>query len=204
MFVVIDGMDGAGKSTLIEMVDSYAAKELNIQKRALDHFPKRTPVVASYLSNGTGVTPLEFEMEMFMQKYHYTYTVDAFQGCKENLLIVDRWIPSGVVYGMYNFMSKLNRDRVGSENFFEKLNSIITVPDLGFLLVCSPETSARRISSRNKIELYETSPALKTVHSLFFEFSKRHPEYKLIDTTSRTPQQVFDEIQPTLQELFSL
>lgn len=202
MFIVVDGMDGAGKSTLIEMLDNYAAKELGVQKRALDHFPKRTSVVAAYLTKGSGITPLEFEMEMFMQKYHYSFTAETFKGSKENLLIVDRWVPSGIVYGIYNFVTKLNRDSVSAENFFEKLNSIMITPDLGFALVCDPKVSARRIDSRGAIELYETMPALKAVNKLFFEFCKRHPEYEMLETSKSTPQQVFEEIKPKIHDLF--
>jgi len=94
MFLVIDGMDGAGKSTLVDMVSQYLQEDLQIKNICLDHFPKRTHTVQAFLSNEPGVSPLEFEMESFMQKYHYSFVIDSFAKCRDNALLVDRWIPS--------------------------------------------------------------------------------------------------------------
>ncbi len=204
MFLVIDGMDGAGKSTLVDMVSQYLQEDLQIKNICLDHFPKRTHTVQAFLSNEPGVSPLEFEMESFMQKYHYSFVIDSFAKCRDNALLVDRWIPSGVVYGIYNFMSKLNRDKNGAEAFFEKLNSIVSPPDFGWVLVCNPETSARRLDGRPIKEVYEDFRSLRTVHDLFYEFCHRHHDYKLIDTTDLTPQQTFEEVKSDLNNLFKL
>ena len=133
MFIVIEGADGTGKSTL-------AAKLANHLSATLTAEPSYGPIgwwVRQNLSDLPAATlPYLFAAD---RAQHVTETIAPALAAGE-MVVCDRYIPSSVAYQ--------GQDAIA-------LNTSFPVPDLTILLTVSPEVARQRIAARDALTPFE-------------------------------------------------
>ena len=132
-FVVIEGADGTGKSTL-------AAKLANHLGATLTFEPSHSPIgrwVRENLSDLAAVAlPYLFAAD---RAQHVTETIAPALAAGE-MVVCDRYIPSSVTYQ--------GQDAIA-------LNACFPVPDLTILLTMSPDVARQRIAARDAVTPFE-------------------------------------------------
>ena len=133
MFIVIEGADGTGKSTL-------AAKLANHLGATLTFEPSHSPIgrwVRENLSDLAAVAlPYLFAAD---RAQHVTETIAPALAAGE-MVVCDRYIPSSVTYQ--------GQDAIA-------LNACFPVPDLTILLTMSPDVARQRIAARDAVTPFE-------------------------------------------------
>ena len=188
MFIVIEGIDGSGKSTQIDRVSSCLKNGLlNDIKVDTVKFPiyKSPPglVIEKLLSSGLKNRDSQVLFQSLMvinrQEFFSEYT---FSG---NILIADRYSLSGIVYGL---AQGLDLDWLSS------INSFLPIPFATFYLdVPVDESFARRPERRDVME--SSDDFMRSIHRLYKE-NLPHGSF-IIDGTqpeSRVTSEIIDKI----------
>jgi len=154
MFIVVEGMDGSGKTTLIHSLFADLIKEIKNQNIFLTKEPSDS-FYGRLLKNQKIKFTKEQVLEYFIQDRQYHLRDEIKPILKQNKIILcDRYYYSTIAYQGINHIDKIK------ENILE--------PELVFYLKCSPEISIKRIVLRNDIDLrYESIDILKKVHKIY-------------------------------------
>lgn len=214
MFIAIDGMDGAGKSTLIEQVKEYLEKACNCTVVVHKDFPdKSNPQVQEFLINkGKGsISTTDFQMICikeridFVGEYIEDWISSVENGNPRPVYIAGRWVPSGVVYGAIDLVNRFKFNIRQALKVTGYQNDVIRPANIanffGIVLICDVEVAMNRINRRGlPVAVYETEKALTQAHALLEVFTRNNSQYLLVDTSKQTPQDTFNLILPRLKE----
>lgn len=194
-FIVFEGIDGAGKTTQMELLKS------TLESRGIKCYTTAEPTempsgkeIRAALSGNIKKTPIEMA-EMFARD-RVLHNIDPATGINCTLaggttVISDRYYYSSLAYQGaalgYDTVSALNLD-----------NKDIRTPDLCIFLDLTPEKSLERIGKRGEAaEIYENYDYLKRTREMFFEvFEKlraRGENIAVIDAYG-TPEEVAERI----------
>ena len=170
-FIVFEGIDGAGKTTQIELL--CAALEKRGLKCKITAEPTDLPSgreIREALSGKTKKTPIEMA-EMFAcdRAIHNTHPEDGInRALADGITVVsDRYYYSSLAYQGatlgYETVAALNLD-----------NESIRTPDLCVFLDLTPEKSLERIGKRGEAtEIYENFDYLTKTRAMFFDVFER-------------------------------
>ncbi|MEK6926712.1 MAG: hypothetical protein AABW50_05535 [Nanoarchaeota archaeon] len=117
---------------------------------------------------------------------------------KISFLIFDRCFYTS---GIYEADGELKTDEIIKINLEEK----ILIPQEGLVLLCSPETAIKRIDERRRKvanyqlpSIYETLEEITKRRSFYIQLCEKHPELHLVDTTTKSEEEVFEEVRKKL------
>lgn len=193
-FIVIEGIDGAGKTTQIEIL----AQKLREEGRTVHVTAEPTASVSGGLLRDAlgGIsdrTVCEMAALFVLDRIFHNVNPNGINAMLEKGIdvICDRYYYSSLAYQ-------------GSQTDFEWVKDMnlncpeIRVPDICIFLDLSPEESLKRISKgRTTTELYEKLDTLQSVRNRFFdvfELLKERDNIKVIDTTGCTIEEVAEKI----------
>ena len=193
-FIVIEGIDGAGKTTQIELL----AAKLREEGRTVCVTAEPTASVSGGLLRDAlgGIasrTPCEMAALFVLDRIFHNVNPNGINAMLEKGIdvICDRYYYSSLAYQ-------------GSQTDFEWVKNMnlgcpeIRIPDLCVFLDLSPEESLKRISKgRTTTELYEKLDTLESVRRRFFdvfEILKDRDNIKIIDTTGDSIEEVAAKI----------
>ncbi|MBQ7294012.1 MAG: dTMP kinase [Clostridia bacterium] len=193
-FIVIEGIDGAGKTTQIEIL----AQKLREEGRTVHVTAEPTASVSGGLLRDAlgGIsdrTACEMAALFVLDRIFHNVNPNGINAMLEKGIdvICDRYYYSSLAYQ-------------GSQTDFEWVKDMnlncpeIRVPDICIFLDLSPEESLKRISKgRTTTELYEKLDTLQSVRNRFFdvfELLKERDNIKVIDTTGCTIEEVAEKI----------
>lgn len=199
-FIVIEGIDGAGKTTQIELL----ANRLREQGRVVHVTAEPTASVSGGLLRDAlgGIanrTACEMAALFVLDRIFHNVNPNGINAMLEKGIdvICDRYYYSSLAYQ-------------GSETDFEWVKSMnldcpeIRTPDLCIFLDLSPEESLKRISKgRTSTELYERLDTLVSVRNRFFEVFELlsdRDNIKVIDTTGDGIEEVAKKIASAVEE----
>lgn len=199
-FIVIEGIDGAGKTTQIELL----ANRLREQGRVVHVTAEPTASVSGGLLRDAlgGIahrTACEMAALFVLDRIFHNVNPNGIKAMLEKGIdvICDRYYYSSLAYQ-------------GSETDFEWVKSMnldcpeIRTPDLCIFLDLSPEESLKRISKgRTSTELYERLDTLVSVRNRFFEvfeLLRDRDNIKVIDTTGDGIEEVAKKIASAVEE----
>lgn len=194
MFIVFEGPDHAGKSTLVEKLYEYLEKEkVKVWKT---REPGGTPIgeaIREILKDPkySDITPICEEMlfagirnqhcEVIKDKLLNGYTI-----------LCDRFVQSSYVY--QGFMN-------GNNSIVYAINHVATrglKPDLIILITCDPEEAMKRGEANDRIELSKSFDDIKNIHSAYKEICetglKEGEDWKVLDTTGKSVEESFNEL----------
>ena len=167
-FIVFEGIDGAGKTTQIQLLAS-ALEERGI-KCNVSAEPTKLPIgveIRKRLSGAIPTTPIEMA-ELFAsdRAMHNTHSECGINKLLSDGItaISDRYYYSSMAYQG----ADIGLDKVKELNLG---NPDIRHPDLCIFLDLTPEVSLKRINSagRESTEIYETYEILEKTRNKFFE-----------------------------------
>jgi dTMP kinase len=190
--VVVEGVDGAGKSSLVRRLGERMRRE-----HGIDVVLSREPTDGVYgakvrASASTGRLPLEEELELFEADRR-----EHVQGLISPALGRGAW----VVLDRYYFSTAAYQGARGAnpQEILRRNEAFATQPDLVLLLDCAPEVSLQRVQARGDVaNEFERLDALERVRNIFLSIER--PFIRRIDA-SVSPDSVFDACWAQLEEV---
>lgn len=165
MIIAIEGIDGAGKTTIV----NFLKEELS--KRNYDVVTFKEPTNSKWgmeiqkLFNNRDATP-EKEFELFLKDREHDVKKNIIPAIKDGkIVIMDRYY-----YSMYPYQGTLgiNEETIKKEN-----EKIAPKPNLVIILDISPRTSLERIKKRkSKQDKFENLNYLEKVRKAFLSYKK--------------------------------
>lgn len=196
-FIVVEGIDGAGKTTQVGLLESY------FQRAGLEVVRSKEPTDGPWgrkirASATSGRMSLQDELEAFMadRREHVEQLINPSleQG---KTVLVDRYFYSTIAY----------QGARGAD--VAELAAIMTkaypIPDAVLLIDVLPEVGQHRIRT-NRGEIpneFENVNNLAISRQIFLELAKTHPVVKTIDGNQvehEVQKQILEAIRPLLKE----
>ena len=202
-FIVIEGLDGSGKTTQIKIISDRLEKRL-IKTHCTAEPTKNTygKLCREYLSGRPASKTLCAAVFTADRIDHNTDPNDGISAHlnRGETVLYDRYYYSTLAYqGVDVGMEWLKNLNLGCED--------IRKPDLCIFLDLTPEDSMRRISSARSsddIEIYENIPYLTDIRARFYDvinMLKGDENIKIIDA-SKTIDEVADDIESAVLDLY--
>ncbi len=198
LFIVIEGLDGSGKST--------AAKQLSEQLESL--FPNKIKHTYEPHNPSCGGEYIRAVLEKRITEFHHrtlalAYAANRLDHCdriiqpwlsngKDGIVISDRYYLSSLVYQ--------SRDGLSFESVMQ-LNELAIQPDLIFFMNVSNETCFNRLENRNQPQEIFDENMEETRRKYFaaIDFLRKTKNEKVIEidgngTVEETVEQMLDKI----------
>lgn len=177
-FVVIEGLDGVGKSTVCSRFPRHFIKTRQPTNSQMGQ------QIRHWLTDSSvQVTPMMFAGD----RAHHLRTVILPTLWLAQTVVCDRYTLSSIVYQSFNPDGSFNEERALETR---RLNEIFYEPDLTVILTCDIEVSMERIAKRAADkQAMENLPFQRSVHAAY---SSVQPTDKTIvlDTHKHTPEQI--------------
>lgn len=191
--IVVEGVDGAGKSTVLRHLASYC--EALGRSVITSREPTEGPHGRRLRESATGGRlPLEEELELFVldRRAHVADLIlPALAG--HAVVLLDRYYFSTAAYQGARGADPAEVLRLNEE--------FAPVPDLVLLLDCEPSLSLERIRARGGgADAFERLEALEAVRKIFLSISR--PFIRVVDASS-SPERVAASCVALLEETLS-
>lgn len=195
-FITIEGIDKAGKSSLIErLTDRYDDTVLTTEPND-DHWLGKN--VRRAISGDEPVPPLT-TFHLFVADHHYHVENVVKPALDEGQMVIcDRYVDSRYVY-----QQEAIDGHLGGEDVLEWIRGVqetpdsTVLPDLTILIDITVEESARRQGSEDG-EIFENEEFLRVVRQNYLELAEMYPErFVVIDgeqSKEAVAQEAFDAI----------
>ncbi len=195
-FLVFEGIDGAGKTTQIDLLESYLLQKGKRVARSAE--PTDSPTGRLLREALAGKTPrTACEMAALFALDRIGHNVDPENGIEAKLaagfdVITDRYYYSSLAY----------QGAETDEGWVRDLNlncPEIRRPDLCVFLDLSPEESMARITKgRSELEIYETPERLARVRAQFFRVFGQLPRDNIKIVNAARP---IEEVQAEIRKI---
>ncbi len=191
-FVVIEGIDGCGKSTVAKTVADRLGPRAVLTREPTDSWIGR----AVRKGDSEEVSPyLDALLFMADRANHTPEIANHLESGK--IVVCDRYYHSTVAY-----QTAYLRRKSQGDNFDWLLDANIRIsihPDVTFLLIVDPEEALGRIGDRGELSRFEREDFLKEVQGNYLRLAERDPTIVQVDST-RPPREIVEEILQALNE----
>jgi len=165
LFIVFEGLDGAGSTTQASLLESYFKSEG--KKVLLTKEPTQGIVggmIRAVLKGDLSVSNETLQLLFAADRaYHMGKEVEPALD-KNYLVISDRYLFSSIAYGSASGLDK---------EWLKKINEKFRLPDITIFIDVNPSTCIRRISeNRFSTELFEKEESLKKVRQEYIELAE--------------------------------
>jgi dTMP kinase len=162
VFIVIEGIDGAGKTTqakyLCERLTNLGYEVINEKEPtdgAIGKFIRRA------LQDKVNLDLISLQLLFVADRNEHMKALD--DKIRNKIVISDRYYYSTIAYGEASGMDR---------EYLEGLNSIFPKPDKTFFLELDPKTALKRINSgRSDNEIFEKLPMLEKIKKAYDKFN---------------------------------
>lgn len=196
LFIVIEGIDGAGSSTQVEKLNGYLKqKDYNVLMTKEPTNNIIGGLIRGQLTKDwhTGQDCLQL---LFAADRAHHLEREILPALKTGYVVIsDRYLFSTIAYGA-----------LGTDyEWLKKINERFRQPDLYFIIDVAPETCIERMKkSRHQLELFEEVEKLKKVRENFLRLSKEYKDIYVING-ERLVDDIFNDIKlilkPSLEQL---
>jgi dTMP kinase len=186
LFCVIEGPDGSGESTQVELLAKW------FEKRGLKVFVTKEPT--NSLIGGIIRVVLKKEWKVNMKTLQLLFTADRAHHLQTEInpmlkkginVVCDRYILSTLAFG------SLEEDL----EWLKQINSKFPRPDLTFILNVPGKVCAERIAkSRFGFEFFETAEKLEIIRKNFLSLKNFYENTYVIEGNNRKPEEIHEEI----------
>ncbi len=174
-FIVIDGIDGCGKSSHARSLVSYLrrkGREVLFLKEPTGESPAGKRLAEALKSNNRP-SPDE-ELRLFIGDRRWDVENRILPALKEGKdIVMDRYYYSTIAYQGARGMDIEE---------IRRMNDFAPVPDLAIILDIDPEIAGERINRRGKGDYFEDLDYLRKVREIFLSM-KDMPEVVIIDSS---------------------
>ena len=198
IFIVLDGLDGSGKSEMVKLLESY----ISSNNKNCDILVTREPTDGKYGKEIRNILANEADpkinghklVELFIKdrEDHLKKEIIPFLnkiGREKNIVICDRYY-----YSTIAFQATQGLD----VKMLIEMNKSFLKPDLALILDIKPEIALERIKKRKK-EKFEQLGFMKKLRKKFLEMPKfLNDNIKIIDA-SKSKEEVFENIRQQVE-----
>jgi dTMP kinase len=193
MFIVMEGIDGCGKSTQIQWIKQWLQQEniaFWVTKEPTDSMIGEV-INASLKGNQNQYSPLVQLLLFTADRLHHVDEINAYLE-KGTHVICDRFLDSTYAY-------QASTDSLKEVfSFHEKKILEKCKPDVTLFLDVPIDIAIKRVYQRGAIECFENQKFLQSVQDRYYERIQKNPQwYQKIDGNT-LPQIVFSNIQNIL------
>ena len=183
MIIEIEGIDQAGKSTQCQYLErQFRAKGFDVYLYKFPAYHTETGGLLSKALAGDIYLPAEALYALFSaNRYEVDPRIRAVAEKAENIILIDRYIFSGVAYGMARGLDK---------SWLFSLDSKLSLPDLVLILRVDADLSVSRISERHKDTYEKDTNFLRKVSKIYDDLSVEFNDIFTIVDSNRTIQEV--------------
>ena len=197
MFISVEGIEGCGKSTLVNGLDQH------LQERNIDYVITKEPGSTSIgkilrsilLDKKQQISPLTELLLMFSDRLDHLDKVIKPSLEAGKIVITDRYIDSTYAYqGAGRGIPKKIIDNLVSQ-------TEIMLPDRTILLDLSPEVGLKRASTRNELDRFESENIEfhKRLRKSFLDAASTNPDRFLTLDAEQEPDKI---LQSVINKLF--
>jgi len=186
MIIAVEGMDGAGKTTVCEYVSNTRDYKM-IEKPTKYFFYKDGELEESEFS------------DTLEEVYNSTSLVrTAFFGLG-NIVAVNKYKNENIILDRHLVSNYYWNNSEGLDAIYDSLVESCK-PDLTILLYATPKTRYERLSKRNKydIDLLDPSVFDDGMDKMLYFLNKYNMKYLVIDTEGKSIEEVYKEIDKVL------
>ena len=196
MFIVFEGIDGVGKTSLAQKLShqlNYKFIETPLSELMFNNpqiYAKVVDYIHSYLPGFLRAWFYSFSNLYLSEKYCQEHSTN------QRNLITNRYVVSNFAYNSDNYTG----------NFFATLFQFLAKPDLTIYLTADLETIKQRISNRNKDDkdLLQVEYNKNVREPLMLNFLKQNYDVKqvaIINTTNLNLDEVYKKIMDRIQKI---
>ena len=196
MFIVFEGIDGVGKTSLAQKLShqlNYKFIETPLSELMFNNpqiYAKVVDYIHSYLPGFLRAWFYSFSNLYLSEKYCQEHSTN------QRNLITNRYVVSNFAYNSDNYTG----------NFFANLFQFLVKPDLTIYLTADLETIKQRISNRNKDDkdLLQVEYNKNVREPLMLNFLKQNYNAKqvaIINTTNLNLDEVYKKIMDRIQKI---
>lgn len=175
-FVVIEGIDGCGKSSVARLVARRIGKRAVLTREPTNSKIGR----AVHRGDKANISPFTDALLFMADRSQHTLEISRLIR-KGKLVVSDRYYHSTVAYQAANL-----RDAFPGDAFRWLLDSNLRFslhPDLTVLLTLPPELALKRVAKRGKYSRFEKLEFLTRVHRNYLRLAKQDKSIVKIDAT---------------------
>ena len=192
MFISIEGIEGCGKSTLVNGLSEH------LQNKKIGHVITKEPGSTAIgkilrkilLDKKQQISPLTELLLMFSDRLDHLEKVIKPSLKEGKIVITDRYIDSTYAYQ--------GAGRGISKDIIENLvtQTEILLPDKTILLDLDPEIGLKRASSRNELDRFESENLEfhKRLRKSFLKAAETNPERFLIINAEDEPEKILQSV----------
>ncbi len=180
-FITFEGIDGSGKSTIIQHVCTYLQN-------------KKIPVKLTYEPTDTDIgTFVQHCIKTQKDPYltAFSFIADRIQHCTQiaqwveegNIVLCDRYAESTYAYQGAQLQKEIKQPMKWLQDLSK--NRILT-PEKTFFLTLPPSLAIKRISNRDELIVFEQQVFLEKVHKNYQKLCKG-PRFIILDATRTIP-----------------
>ena len=176
LFIVLEGIDGAGKSTQAELLKNYFLTHQ--QQAVISSEPTDGPIGRLIRKAMQGKTITIKQKEIFDQQMAYLFTADRHYHLFNDIDGVYKLINKNhthVISTRYYFSSLAYNCNTQNEFIFvENLNQKFPAPDVVFYIDISLDIALSRLNNNSMREIYETEKKLRKVRQNYEDIFKNY------------------------------
>jgi len=192
-WIVFEGPDGVGKSTIIREVANILSQEGF--KVAVTYEPSDSEIgklIREWLLKTKIEPPHVYALLFTADRYIHVYQKVMPLLRSGNIVLQERYIESTIVY----------QHAMGLPlEWLEILNRYLPNPDLVIVLDAEPEEILKRLKERKKsIEIFEDIEFLRKVRELYIERALKN-NYIIVNTTGKTIKDTTAQILSIIKEV---
>ncbi|MGC9129650.1 MAG: dTMP kinase [Candidatus Micrarchaeia archaeon] len=165
LFVVFEGLDGAGNTTQASLLESYFKKEG--KKVLLTKEPTQGIIggmIRAALNGDLSISGETLQLLFAADRSHHLSKEVEPALNKNYVVISDRYLFSSIAYGSASGLDK---------DWLKKINEKFRLPDISIFIDVNPNTCIKRISkNRFSVELFEREESLRKVRREYLELAK--------------------------------
>jgi len=201
LFIVIDGIDGSGKSEIVKMLHNY----LFSKHKKYRILTTREPTYGKYGNQIRQILRIENDpkksskrlMELLIKdrEQHLRNTIQLFLEKSNkhelNIVLCDRYYYSTIAFQGAQGLDV--RELIERNKGFRK-------PDIAFILDVSPNIALKRIAHRQK-EKFEQLEFMKKIRNNFLKMPKLLDDNIWIIDANKPLKKVFDDVKKNINKL---
>lgn len=194
--IVLEGLDGSGKSTQAELLLSYLKKKK--RKAHITSEPTRYLIgglIKSFVTHDWESTPECLQLLFAADRAHHLDKEIIPLLKKRAIVIADRYFLSSLAFGALE---------VKDGDWLYKINEKFILPDLTIILKVKPRRCIQRMAKeRFSLSLFEKEKKLKKIWKNYQNLSKRFRNVYIVDGED-SPKEVSSRIAALLHSKLSL
>ena len=191
-FIVIEGIDGCGKSTAAAALAKAMGNDVVLTREPTDSWIGK----AVRTGGGSETSPYLDALLFMADRAQHTLAIEEWLS-EGRRVVCDRYYHSTVAYQT----AYLRRQSLG-DNFDWLLDANMRIsihPDLTFLLLVSPEHAMERAGSRGALSRFEHLDFLKEVQANYERLARSDDAIVRVDA-EKAPEDVLDSLLRTVDE----